>query len=95
VEITGRHQSREQTVQGTRAANTFADFGLRYKIMKGRGVFNLSVRDIFASRIRQTTVDQPDFYVYNWSQRGRFITAGFSYGFGKGEAMTYSGGRRR
>ncbi|WCO03403.1 hypothetical protein [Psychroserpens ponticola] len=32
---------------------------------------------------------------YSFDQRGRFITLGISYGFGKGEAMTYSGGRRR
>ena len=27
--------------------------------------------------------------------RGRFMTLSFSYGFGKGEAMEYTGGRRR
>lgn len=95
IELTTRHESREQTVQGEIAPNTFADFGFRYKILKGQGVFNMSVRDIFASRVRQNTVDQPDFYLYNRGQRGRFITFGFSYGFGKGEAMTYSGSRRR
>lgn len=95
LELTGRHQSEEQTVQGTRAANTYADFGFRYKILNGKGVFNMSMRDIFASRIRQTTIDQDDFYLYSESLRGRFITLGFSYGFGKGEAMQYSGARRR
>ena len=95
VELTTRHESREQTVQGIIAANTFLDFGLRYKVMKGQGVFNMSVRDIFASRVRRSTVDQPDFFILRRGQRGRFITFGFSYGFGKGEAMTYSGSRRR
>lgn len=95
AEVTGRHESREQTIQGMIAANTFFDLGLRYKIMKGRGVFSFSVRDIFAARVRQNTVDQPDFFLFNRSQRGRFITLGFSYGFGKGEAMTYGGGGRR
>ncbi len=95
TEITTRYQSRVQTVQGERADNLFADFGFRYKILKGKGVFNFSVRDIFASRIRQSIVDQDDFYTFSRSQRGRFITLGFSYGFGKGEAMQYSGGRRR
>jgi len=95
MEVTGRYQSRERTVQGLRSANLHADFGLRYKIMKGKGVFNFSVRDIFASRKRINTIDEADFYLYSESLRGRFIRLGFSYGFGKGEAMQYSGGRRR
>ena len=94
MEVTTRHESREQTIQGVIAANTFLDFGARYKILKGRGVFNVSVRDLFASRVRQNTIDQEDFYLFNRSLRGRFITFGFSYGFGKGEAMQYSGRRR-
>lgn len=95
AEVTLRHQSREQTIQGLRSANTFADFGMRYKIMKGKGVFNFSIRDIFASRFNEVEVDQTDFYTLDQSRRGRFITFGFSYGFGKGEAMQYSGNRRR
>ncbi len=95
AEVTTRYESREQTIQGIRAGNLFGDFGLRYKIMEGKGSFNVSVRDVFASRIRQTTIDNDDFYTFSRSQRGRFITFGFSYGFGKGEAMQYSGGRRR
>jgi hypothetical protein len=55
----------------------------------------MSVRDVFASRVRQNIVDQEDFYLFSRSQRGRFITLGFSYGFGKGEAMEFSGARRR
>lgn len=94
-EITGQYQSREVLIQGETADNLFADLGLRYKILKGRGVFNMSVRDVFASRIRKTTVNQEDFFALSRSQRGRFITFGFSYGFGKGEAMQFSGGRRR
>ncbi len=95
IELTGRHDSREQTVQGRLSANTSLDAGLKYKILKGKGVFNVSVRDIFASRIRENTIDQTDFFLYSRSFRGRFIRAGFSYGFGKGEAMQYGGGRRR
>ena len=94
-EVTGRYQSREQTVQGILSANAFADMGLRYKILKGKGVFSFSVRDIFASSIRENTIDNQTFYLYTWGTRGRRITAGFSYGFGKGEAMEYSGARRR
>ena len=94
LEVTGHYQSRVQTVQSIQSGNVFADLGLRQKIMKGRGIINLSVRDVFASRIRESNTYQPDFYLYNFSQRGRFITLGFSYGFGKGEAMEFSGQKR-
>lgn len=94
-EVTGRYQSAVQTVQGIRAENLFADFGLRYKILKGKAVFNLSVRDVFASRVRESITEGADFYAFSRRQRGRFLALGFSYGFGKGEAMTYGGGGRR
>ena len=95
MEATGRYQSKEQTIQGEIADNLFGDFGFRYKILNGKAVLNFSVRDIFASRVRESFADQPDFYTFSTRQRGRFMSLGFSYGFGKGEAMQYSGRRRR
>ena len=94
-EVTGHLRSKYRTIQGQVSGNLFADLGLRKKILEGRGVLNISVRDIFASRIRESEASQSDFYVYSFRQRGRFITFGFSYGFGKGEAMEFSGRRRR
>lgn len=94
LEVTGHYRSRVQTVQGIQSGNVFADLGVRKKILNGKGVFNLSVRDVFASRIRETNTFQEDFYLYSWGRRGRFITLGFSYGFGKGEAMEFSGQKR-
>ena len=94
-EITGQYRSKFQTVQSEVSGNLFADLGVRKKIMKGKGVLNLSVRDLFASRIRESETSQDDFYFYSFRQRGRFITFGFSYGFGKGEAMEFSGQKRR
>ena len=93
-EITGRYQSGYRTFQGSVNNQAFADMGLRKKILKGKGIFSLGVRDIFASRISVSEIKQPDFEVYNESYRGRFLTFGFSYGFGKGEAMEYAGKRR-
>ena len=95
VEATGQYESRQQTVQSLISGNLFMDMGIRKKILKGRGVINFSARDLFASRIRESVTEQPTFYVYSWRQRGRFLTLGFSYGFGKGEAMEFSGQRRR
>lgn len=94
MELTGHYRSRLQTVQSVISQNLFADMGIRKKIMKGRGVFNFSIRDIFASRIRESQTFQPEFYLYSRGQRGRFVTFGFSYGFGKGEAMEFSGQKR-
>ncbi len=94
LEITGNHESGFPTVQSEISAFTFADLGLRKKIAKGKFVIDLAVRDIFESRIFESITEQPAFELYSYDRRGRFITLGLSYGFGKGEAMTYSGRRR-
>ncbi|MEX1192407.1 MAG: TonB-dependent receptor [Brumimicrobium sp.] len=94
LEFTGNYQSEYETVQGIRSGFAHMDAGIRKKINDGKFVLNLSVRDIFASRIRELTVNQGDNYFYTFEQRGRFITFGVSYGFGKGEAMSYSGRAR-
>ncbi len=94
-EVTGQYRSKYQTVQQVVSDNFFIDLGIRKKIMNGKTILNLSIRDVFASRNRESEILQNDFYIYNFGQRGRFITLGLSYGFGKGEAMEYSGGRRR
>ncbi|MEC3908549.1 TonB-dependent receptor [Tamlana sp. 2201CG12-4] len=94
LEISGDYRSKFITVQSEIADNLFADLGLRKKIFNGKTILNLSIRDVFASRIDQTTTSQPEFYLFNSRQRGRFITFGISYGFGKGEAMEFSGQRR-
>lgn len=95
IELTGNFQSSYKTLQGEISQNTYADFGLRKKVAKGKLVINASVRDVFNSRTREGIINQPEYYIYSRSQRGRFVSLGLSYGFGKGEAMTYSGGRRR
>ena len=94
LEIIGRHQSSFRNIQSEISSVTFADLGLRKKVSKGKLVLNFAIRDIFASRIREIRTSGEDFFVYSNSLRGRFVTLGLSYGFGKGEAMTYSGRRR-
>ncbi len=94
LEMTGNFNSSYKTIQGEISQNAFADLGLRKKIAKGKFVISASVRDLFNSRIREVIVNQPDYYIYSKRQRGTFVSLGISYGFGKGEAMTYSSGRR-
>jgi len=90
-ELVGHYRSGYRTIQGHVSENAFADMGLRKKLFKGKTIVNLSVRDMFASRFFESTVEQPEFYLYQHSRAGRFITLGVSYGFGKGEAMEFSG----
>lgn len=94
AELTWEHQSGYRNVQQDISPYSVFDLGVRKKLMRGKAVVNLSVRDLFITRIQESLASQSDFNVYGWSRRGRFVTVGFSYGFGKGEAMVFSGGRR-
>jgi outer membrane receptor protein involved in Fe transport len=94
-EVTGQYQSAFQTVQSEVSDQVFADLGLRKKLFKGKGAVSFSVRDVFASRIQERVIDNAEVFQYSRRLRGRFITLGFSYGFGKGDTMEYSGQRRR
>ena len=91
VELTGNYRSGYRTIQQKVSENLFMDFGARKKILKGKAILNLSIRDVFASRVFESITEQPTFYLRNFRQRGRFVTFGISVGFGKGEAMEFSG----
>lgn len=96
LEIRVNYQSSVERVQGTSLSYVYADFGIKKKLMKGRTVINFSMRDIFKSQWYKTEVDLVDFYRYSESIRApQQIILGLSYGFGKGEAMEYSGQSRR
>ncbi|WP_162415496.1 outer membrane beta-barrel family protein [Cyclobacterium roseum] len=94
LELIGNYQSAYQTFQRKISGYALADIGIRKKIMKGKTILNLSIRDAFASRIFETETVQNNFSQYDYRLRGRFITFGISYGFGKGEAMEFSGQKR-
>ncbi len=92
AEFVVRHHSKYRNIQSTSQPETYADFGIKKKLLKGRAVINFSVRDMFASRTSVSISDTPEFYRYSERMRdGRRIILGFSYGFGKGEAMEFSG----
>ena len=95
LEVAGIYRSGFNTIQGRVNDNVFMNFGARKKILKGKAIVNMSIRDVFASRIRESEAFQPEFYLFNSRFNGRFVTLGLSWGFGKGEAMEFSGGRRR
>lgn len=92
VEIKFRHRSGYKDIQSTMLSQSMIDLGIRKKILKGRGVINLSVNDIFSSHRRTELTDLDSLYRYSQRQRdGRRFIIGFSWGFGKGEAMEFSG----
>lgn len=91
IELSGDYESKYKTYQQDIASNTIMNLGMRKKILKGKGVINLSVRDLFETRRFKSVANQPDYYLSKKVQRGRFVTIGISYGFGKGEAMEFSG----
>jgi outer membrane receptor protein involved in Fe transport len=93
-EMAGNYNSNYVSIQGEVSESYFIDFGVRKKVLKGKFILNLSVRDAFATRIDESFSSQDDFFTLDSRQRGRFVTFGISYGFGKGEAMEFSGQRR-
>ncbi len=94
VEFTGNYNSERESVQRVISDNLFMDLGVRKRMMKGKLTASLSVRDVFASRNRESVIDELNFYTNSHSQRGRFIAFGLSFGFGKGEAMEFSSKKR-
>src|SRR5690554_2662891 len=94
LEFSGKYQSDVETVQGESSGYAMLDLGLRKKVLKGKIMLSLSVRDVFESRIHENYIRQETFENYSFGQRGRQISFGISYGFGKGEAMSYTGKRR-
>lgn len=94
-EVTGNYNSRFKAFQRNISENVFIDLGIRKKIFKGKTILNISVRDLFATRIDESITTQPTNSFYSRRLRGRFVTFGISYGFGKGEAMEFSGQRGR
>jgi len=95
IEVTGNYQSARQNLLSRNSATYFFDMGLRKKFMKGRTIVSLAVRDIFATRIRESITTLDNLNQYDFQQRGRFISIGVSYGFGKGDAMEFSSQKRR
>lgn len=94
LEVTTNYRSEYKTAQSIVRDNLFANLGLRKKIIKGKVILNLGVRDVFVSRRFQSVTDLPNFSTDSHRQRGRFITFGISYGFGKGEAMEFGASKR-
>ncbi len=94
LEVVADYRSSYQTFQRSNKGFAMADLGIRKKIVNGKAIINLSVRDVFASRVTESESYSPDFSQYSFRQRGRFVTLGISYGFGKGEAMEFSGAKR-
>lgn len=66
LEITGNYQSGYQTFQREMSGYLFADRGIRKKMMNGKTILNLSIRDGFASRVFESETTHPSFYLYEY-----------------------------
>lgn len=93
VECRLNYRSKSKSLQTITKAMTYANLGIRKKILKNRGVLNLSVQDLFNSSKNISYTDpSATFYQYSEHRRDKQrIILGFSYSFGKGEAMEFSG----
>ena len=84
LEVTGNLESSYQTVQADISQNAYADLGIRKKVIAGKGVINLSMRDVFASRVRRATIDQPEYFLATRDTRGEVFYYWFQLWLRKG-----------
>src|SRR5690606_27832280 len=94
LELVWDYRSPYQTFQRKVSGFATADVGIRKKIIKGKVIANLSGRELFASRMSESESLTPPFYQHDFRQRRRFVSCGLSCGYGKGEAMEFSGKKR-
>lgn len=93
VEFKVRYRSKYKELEQDMAENFSANFGIRKKLLKGRAIINLSVRDAFNTNRHKFSSSTSSYYFSENHWHGRHITLGFSFGFGKGEAMEFSGNK--
>ena len=94
MEFSWNYQSDVKTIDGGIGSSQFLNLGARKKLLKGKGVISVNIRDLFATRVRENQTIRDNFNIWSRSVYGRFWAIGFSYGFGKGEAMEFRGRRR-
>lgn len=94
LEFSWNYQSGFKTIDGESAPSQFLNLGARKKLLKSKGVISVNIRDLFATRVRENQTIRNDFNIWSRTVYGRFWVIGFSYGFGKGEAMEFRGRRR-
>tara|TARA_A100000164_G_scaffold313513_1_gene292342 strand:- start:198 stop:899 length:702 start_codon:yes stop_codon:yes gene_type:complete len=94
IEFSWNYQSGFKTIDGLTNPTQFINIGARKKLLRGKGVVSFNVRDLFVTRVSENRTLRNDFNIWSRSVYGRFWYLGFSYGFGKGEAMEFRGRRR-
>ena len=92
-ELSWNYQSSFKTIDGESSPTEFLNIGVRKKLLKGKGVISINIRDLFVSRINENQAIRENFNILTRSVYGRFWVISFSYGFGKGEAMEFKGRR--
>lgn len=91
LETRFRYRSKYESILSTEKESYYMDLGIKKKIMKGRGIINFSIQDMFNTRGHESESIQSEYYFYQKHKHSTRFILGFSFGFGKGEAMEFSG----
>lgn len=79
-QLEGDYRAPETTTQGKRKGMYRVDFGANWRVMQGRGILNLNVRDLFNTRKFRGITRGDNFYEeteFQW--RSRQVTLSFTY----------------
>lgn len=63
LQVRGNYNAPSATIQGERGASYYMSLAFRQDFMKKRLNMTVSVRDVFGTRKREITLDQPDYYM--------------------------------
>ncbi len=93
VQLSYRFRAPRQTTQGRAEAMQHLDLGISKDILKNNGTLTLSVRDLFNSRRREYTIEQPDYYADGYFQwRARSAVLSFNYRLNQKKKRQRGGG---
>jgi len=80
LQLRGFYRAPENTPQGRRLSMYAVDFGANWRILQGKGIVNLSVRDLFNTRKFRGITEGAEFYSqteFQWRTRQASIS--FTY----------------
>lgn len=80
IQLRGNYRAPQNTTQGEREDMYWIDLGANWKIMEGKGIFNVSIRDLFNTRMYKGTTETEDYIEtseFQW--RSRQVSLTFTY----------------
>lgn len=87
VQISGNYRAPTPVALGTMYAMYGVDVGMKKEILKGKGIINLNLSDIFDQRQFGINIVQPEYHhSFTRKRETRIAMLTFTYKFGKGES---------